>query len=59
MPQNKLAEIEAGMKDLPALFADMMTSLPRHFSLYNPNTGIVVVVIDDDPRASIPQVYTE
>ena len=54
IPQNKLSQIEAGMKDLPDLFADMMASLPRHFSLYDPNTGIVVVVIDDDPESEYP-----
>jgi hypothetical protein len=54
IPQNKLSQIEAGMKDLPDLFADMMASLPRHFSLYDPNTGIVVVVIDDAPESEYP-----
>lgn len=36
-PQNKLSEIEAGLKNLP-----------------DPNTGIVVVVIDDDPESEYP-----
>ena len=54
IPQNKLSQIEAGLKDLPELFADMIASLPRHFSLYDPNTGIVVVVIDDDPESEYP-----
>ncbi len=54
IPQNKLSQIEAGMKDLPELFADMINSLPRHFSLYNPNTGIVVVIIDDDTESEYP-----